>query len=135
MYKNLNLINNNNIIHLIFVYDHYGHYNDESEAFIGLFKIIDDNKIKINSFSNKIKFYLVHSSPNLNLSIFDRLQNDISDLKNNISDLNENLSSIVNEFKKQNKKFEDIGKYLSKINELEEQIKNLKNIISESSKK
>ena len=135
LYKNLNLINNNNIIHLIFVYDHYGHYNDESEAFIGLFKIIDDNKIKINSFSNKIKFYLVHSSPNLNLSIFDRLQNDISDLKNNISDLNENLSSIVNEFKKQNKKFEDIGKYLSKLNELEEQIKNLKNIISESSKK
>ena len=89
LYKNLNLIKNNNISHLIFEYDHYRHYNDESEAFIGLFKIIDDNKIKINSFSNKIKFYLVHSSPNLNLSIFDRLQNDISDL-------NENLSSIVN---------------------------------------
>ena len=125
LYKNLNLIKNNNIIHLIFVYDHYRHYNDESEAFIGLFKVIDDNKIKINSFSNKIKFYLVHSLPNLNLSIFDRLQNDISDLK----EKNEKLSSIVN------KNFEDIERYLSKINELEEQIKNLKNIISESSKK
>ena len=125
LYKNLNLIKNNNIIHLIFVYDHYGHYNDESEAFIGLFKVIDDNKIKINSFSNKIKFYLVHSLPNLNLSIFDRLQNDISDLK----EKNEKLSSIVN------KNFEDIERYLSKINELEEQIKNLNNIISEFSKK
>ena len=125
LYKNLNLIKNNNIIHLIFVYDHYRHYNDESEAFIGLFKVIDDNKIKINSFSNKIKFYLVHSLPNLNLSIFDRLQNDISDLK----EKNEKLSSIVN------KNFEDIERYLSKINELEEQIKNLNNIISEFSKK
>ena len=69
LYRNLNLINNNNI-HLIFVYDHYRHYDDEKKSFIELFKIIKDNKDKLNLFSNKIKFYLVHSLPNLNLSIF-----------------------------------------------------------------
>ena len=109
LYRNLNLINNNNNIHLIFVYDHY-------------------------------RFYLVHSLPNLNLSIFDGLQNNISDLENEIVDLknkNEKISSIVYEFKKQNKKLEDAERYMTKINELQEQIKNLNIKISnlESTKK
>lgn len=140
LYRNLNLINNNNNIHLIFVYDHYRHYDDEKKSFIELFKIIKDNKDKLNLFSNKIKFYLVHSLPNLNLSIFDGLQNNISDLENEIVDLknkNEKLSSIVYEFKKQNKKLEDAERYMTKINELQEQIKNLNIKISnlESTKK
>ena len=140
LYRNLNLINNNNNIHLIFIYEHYRHYDDEKKSFIELFKIIKDNKDKLNLFSNKIKFYLVHSLPNLNLSIFDGLQNNISDLENEIVDLknkNEKLSSIVYEFKKQNKKLEDAERYMTKINELQEQIKNLNIKISnlESTKK
>ena len=140
LYRNLNLINNNNNIHLIFVYEHYRHYDDEKKSFIELFKIIKDNKDKLNLFSNKIKFYLVHSLPNLNLSIFDGLQNNISDLENEIVDLknkNEKISSIVYEFKKQNKKLEDAERYMTKINELQEQIKNLNIKISnlESTKK
>ena len=139
LYKNLNLLDENNIIHLLFVYDHYRNYYDESEAFSELYKITKENKAKLNVFSNKIKFYLVHSLPNLNLSIFDRLENEISDLKGVISNLNgeisnlngeitnlkeekKNLSVILNEFKKQNKKLEHIENYMNTINDLKKQI-------------
>ena len=86
LYKDKNILENpSSIIHLIFVYDHIRNYEDENRIYSLLKNIIKDNTEKLNIFNNKIKFYLVHSLPNLNLSILDKLENSISCLneKNN----------------------------------------------------
>lgn len=147
LYKNKNILENSSIIHLIFVYDHTRNYEDENRAYSGLNDIIKDNYEKLNIINNKIKFYLVHSLPNLNLSILDKLENNISDLNkknndftnlmieqnnqiNNLKSQNKNLTNLM---EKQNSQIinltsqnellkENIEKLMKRIDELEEKI-------------
>ena len=147
LYKNKNILENSSTIHLIFVYDHTRNYEDENRAYSGLNDIIKDNLEKLNIINNKIKFYLVHSLPNLNLSILDKLENNISDLNkknnyftnlmieqnnqiNNLKSQNKNLTNLM---EKQNSQIinlrsqnellkENIEKLMKRIDELEEKI-------------
>lgn len=87
LYENKKILENSSIIHLFFVYDHTRNYEDENSTYSGLNNIIKDNFEKLKTFKNKIKFYLIHSLPNLNLSILDKLENNISDLTNLMNNL------------------------------------------------
>ena len=100
LYKNKKIIDNSSIIHLIFVYDHTRNFEDENRAYSGLNNIIKDNSEKLKTITNKIKLYLVHSLPNLNLSILDKLENNISDLTNSI------IKKLVNRIDELEKKIE-----------------------------
>ena len=140
LYKDKNILENqSSIIHLIFVYDHIRNYEDENRIYSLLKDIIKNNTEKLNIFNNKIKFYLVHSLPNLNLSILDKLENSISSLneKNNefaklmerqkvqINDLtlqNNVQNNKINDLKSQNNDFANlIAKQNNKINDLTSQ--------------
>ena len=140
LYKDKNILENqSSIIHLIFVYDHIRNYEDENRIYSLLKDIIKNNTEKLNIFNNKIKFYLVHSLPNLNLSILDKLENSISSLneKNNefaklmerqkvqINDLtlqNNVQNNKINDLTSQNNDFANlIAKQNNKINDLTSQ--------------
>ena len=140
LYKDKNILENqSSIIHLIFVYDHIRNYEDENRMYSLLKDIIKNNTEKLNIFNNKIKFYLVHSLPNLNLSILDKLENSISSLneKNNefaklmerqkvqINDLtlqNNVQNNKINYLTSQNNDFANlIAKQNNKINDLTSQ--------------
>ena len=140
LYKDKNILENqSSIIHLIFVYDHIRNYEDENRIYSLLKDIIKNNTEKLNIFNNKIKFYLVHSLPNLNLSILDKLENSISSLneKNNefaklmerqkvqINDLtlqNNVQNNKINYLTSQNNDFANlIAKQNNKINDLTSQ--------------
>ena len=119
LYQNLKLLEPTSEIHLLFVYDHHRNYDDVGQAAFALHQIINENLGKLNLLSNRIKFYLIHSLPNLSISIFDKLENNISDLS------------------RENKEFiQLIGKQNSKINDLtnknERLIKEVKNLTNEN---
>ena len=119
LYKNKKIIDNSSIIHLIFVYDHTRNFEDENRAYSGLNNIIKDNSEKLKTITNKIKLYLVHSLPNLNLSILDKLENNISDLINSINKQNIQITNLAT----QNKNLEEtIKKLVNRIDELEKKI-------------
>ena len=119
LYKNKKIIDNSSIIHLIFVYDHTRNFEDENRAYSGLNNIIKDNSEKLKTITNKIKLYLVHSLPNLNLSILDKLENNISDLTNSINKQNIQITNLAT----QNKNLEEtIKKLVNRIDELEKKI-------------
>ena len=119
LYKNKKIIDNSSIIHLIFVYDHTRNFEDENRAYSGLNNIIKDNSEKLKTITNKIKLYLVHSLPNLNLSILDKLENNISDLTNSINKQNIQITNLAT----QNKNLEEtIKKLVNRIDELEMKI-------------
>ena len=139
LYKNKKIIDNSSIIHLIFVYDHTRNFEDENRAYSGLNNIIKDNSEKLKTITNKIKLYLVHSLPNLNLSILDKLENNISDLTNSMNKQNiqiSNLQSENNDLKKSmNKQNIQITNLATQNKNLEETIKKLVNRIDELEKK
>ena len=119
LYKNKKIIDNSSIIHLIFVYDHTRNFEDENRAYSGLNNIIKDNSEKLKTITNKIKLYLVHSLPNLNLSILDKLENNISDLTNSMNKQNIQITNLAT----QNKNLEEtIKKLVNRIDELEKKI-------------
>ena len=119
LYKNKKIIDNSSIIHLIFVYDHTRNFEDENRAYSGLNNIIKDNSEKLKTITNKIKLYLVHSLPNLNLSILDKLENNISDLTNSINKQNIQITNLAT----QNKNLEEtIKKLVNRIDEFEKKI-------------
>ena len=119
LYKNKKIIDNSSIIHLIFVYDHTRNFEDENRAYSGLNNIIKDNSEKLKTITNKIKLYLVHSLPNLNLSILDKLENNVSDLTNSINKQNIQITNLAT----QNKNLEEtIKKLVNRIDELEKKI-------------
>ena len=74
LYKNLKLLNEESEIHLLFVYDHSRNYRDQKKAYIQLNLLIEKNSLKFKQFSNNIRFYLIHSLPNLGFSVFDRIE-------------------------------------------------------------
>ena len=160
LYKNKKIIDNSSIIHLIFVYDHTRNFEDENRAYSGLNNIIKDNSEKLKTITNKIKLYLVHSLPNLNLSILDKLENNISDLTNsmnkqniqisNLQSENDGLKKLMNEQNNQitnlksdnislnnlmNKQNNQITNLATQNKNLEETIKKLVNRIDELEKK
>ena len=110
LYKKLKLIETTSEIHLLFVYDHSRNYNDEGQTVMGLYNFINESFEKLNLFKNKIKFYLIHSLPNLSITIFDKLGKNISDL----NEENNKFSKSINDLTKENKI-------------LKENIQNLKN--------
>lgn len=97
LYKNKKIIDNSSIIHLFFIYDHTRNFEDENRAYSGLNNIIKDNSEKLKTITNKIKLYLIHSLPNLNLSILDKLENNISDLTNSMNKQNIQISNLESE--------------------------------------
>ena len=138
LYKNKKILENSSIIHLIFIYDHTRNYEDEYSAYSGLNDIIKDNSAKLKIFRNKIKFYLVHSLPNLNLSILDKLENNISYLINliekqnkqisNLESENNNLKNLMDEQKNlMNEQNKTIKNLINRIDELENEMKQNKN--------
>ena len=100
LYKNLKLLENYAVIHLLFVYDHTRNYNDEGDTVVELYKTINENCEKLKLFPNKIKFYLVHSFPNLTASIFDRLEDNITDLNKQNEKLSSKIEQLENEIRK-----------------------------------
>ena len=96
LYNNLNLINNDSTIHLFFVYDHSRNYEDKDKAYIALYNFIQDNELKISLIFKKIKFYLIHSLPNLPFFIIGKLENDINILKNQINVQNNDIITLNN---------------------------------------
>ena len=110
LYQKLKLLETTSEIHLLFIYDHSRNYNDEGQTVMGLYNFINENFEKLNLFKNKIKFYLIHSLPNLSITIFDKLGK-------NISDLNEEKNKFAKLFAMQN----------SKINDFQKKYQNLKN--------
>ena len=138
LYRDKNILENSSIIHLIFIYDHTRNYEDEYSAYSGLNDIIKDNSVKLKTFENKIKFYLVHSLPNLNLSILDNLENNISYLTNlmekqnkqisNLESENNNLKNLMDEQKNlMNEQNKTIKNLINRIDELENEMKQNKN--------
>ena len=132
LYEKLKILEKNAKIHLLFVYDHYRNYNDEGEVVVELFKIIKDNSKKLKIFSNKIKFYLVHSLPNLNISIFNKLEikiNELNSQNKNQKVVNDMLTNKVKELTNQNQNQKNInGKLTNQVKELTNQNQNQKNI-------
>ena len=132
LYEKLKILEKNAKIHLLFVYDHYRNYNYEGEVVVELFKIIKDNSKKLKIFSNKIKFYLVHSLPNLNISIFNKLEikiNELNSKNENQKAVNDMLTNKVKELTNQNKNQKNInGMLTNKVKELTNQNQNQKNI-------
>jgi len=127
LYRDKNILENSSIIHLIFIYDHTRNYEDEYSAYSGLNDIIKDNSVKLKTFENKIKFYLVHSLPNLNLSILDNLENNISDLTNLIEKQNKQISNLESE----NNNLKNLmNKQNKQISNLESENNNLKNLMN-----
>ena len=96
LYKNLKILEEKAKIHLLFVYDHSRNYNDEGEVVVELYKIVKENYEKMKLFPNKIKFYLVHSLPNLNLnySIFNKLQTEINELKSELTNQKKKMDNL-----------------------------------------
>ena len=139
LYKNKKIIDNSSIIHLIFVYDHTRNFEDENRAYSGLNNIIKDNSEKLKTITNKIKLYLVHSLPNLNLSILDKLENNISDLTNSMNKQNNQISNLEFENdglkKLMNEQNIQITNLATQNKNLEETIKKLVNRIDELEKK
>ena len=139
LYKNKKIIDNSSIIHLIFVYDHTRNFEDENRAYSGLNNIIKDNSEKLKTITNKIKLYLVHSLPNLNLSILDKLENNISDLTNSMNKQNIQISNLQSENdglkKLMNEQNIQITNLATQNKNLEETIKKLVNRIDELEKK
>ena len=135
LYKNKKIIDNSSIIHLIFVYDHTRNFEDENRAYSGLNNIIKDNSEKLKTITNKIKLYLVHSLPNLNLSILDKLENNISDLTNSMNKQNNQISNLESENdglkKLMNEQNIQITNLATQSKNLEETIKKLVNRIDE----
>jgi len=128
LYKNKKILENSSIIHLIFIYDHTRNYEDEYSAYSGLNDIIKDNSAKLKIFRNKIKFYLVHSLPNLNLSILDNLENNISYLTNLMEKQNKQISNLESE----NNNLKNLmNKQNKQISNLESENNNLKNLMDE----
>ena len=131
--------NPSSIIHLIFIYDHIRNYEDENRIYSLLKNIIKDNTEKLNIFNNKIKFYLVHSLPNLNLSILDKLENSISCLneKNNeFANLMERQKVQINDLTSQNNNLVNlIAKQNNKINELRSKNNDFVNLIEKQNNK
>ena len=103
-------------IHLLFVYDHYRNYKDEWQTIEELYNIIKENYEKLNQFKINIKFYLIHSLPNLSISIFDKLDYNIENQNNKIREQNAKISKLTN----QNDELNEI------IKKLQNQIGNLK---------
>ena len=102
LYKKLNLLENISTVHLLFIYDHYKNYNDERHTLIEIYKIIKENSERLGTFKNNIKFYLIHSLPNLSVTIFDKLDNNIKEQNikiNNLTNKNLELNNIVEELK------------------------------------
>jgi len=131
LYRDKNILENSSIIHLIFIYDHTRNYEDEYSAYSGLNDIIKDNSVKLKTFENKIKFYLVHSLPNLNLSILDNLENNISDLTNLIEKQNKQISNLESE----NNNLKNLmNKQNKQISNLESENNNLKNLMNKQNK-
>ena len=97
LYEKLNLLEPTSIIHLLFVYDHYRNYNDEGQSVVELYKTIKENSEKLNIFKNNIKFYLIHSLPNLSISIFDKLDYNIREQNDKINKLNEIIKNLQNQ--------------------------------------
>ena len=93
LYKNLKLLDDTSEIHLLFVYDHSRNYNDERQAVKELYNIINESYNKLDIIKNKIKFYLIHSLPNLSISIYDTLNSKINYLTNQ----NNTLLKMINE--------------------------------------
>ena len=100
LYKNIEKLEKESTIHLIFIYNHVRNYEDENLSYKILNDIIENNKQKLGTIDNEIKFYLIHSLPNLNLTIIDRVENDISDMKKEIKSLKEN-NAVINELYKE----------------------------------
>ena len=103
LYENLKILRPKVKIHLLFVYDHYRNYRDEGEAVVELYKIIKENSEKLKIFPNLIKFYLVHSLPRLNISIFNKLENNINKLTSQMEEqkvINNKLMDKINELEK-----------------------------------
>ena len=69
IFKKINILLKNSDIHLIFVYDHSRCYTDKDKAYKSLVKFIENNKERLKENSNTIIFHLIHSSPNLQVSI------------------------------------------------------------------
>ena len=102
LYEKLNLLENISTVHLLFIYDHYRNYNDERHTLIEIYKIIKENSERLGTFKNNIKFYLIHSLPNLSITIFDKLDNNIEEQNikiNNLTNKNLELNNIVEELK------------------------------------
>jgi hypothetical protein len=112
LYKNLEILKTNAKIHLLFVYDHYRNCKDEGQVVVELYKIIKENSEKLKIFPNKIKLYLVHSLPNLNISIFNKLETEIKELNNQIKEMKEQIATN--------------NRLSNKINDLEKEIEALK---------
>ncbi len=116
LYEQLNLLEPTSTIHLLFVYDHYRNYKDEWQTIEELYNIIKENYEKLNQFKINIKFYLIHSLPNLSISIFDKLDYNIENQNNKIREQNAKISKLTN----QNDELNEI------IKKLQNQIGNLK---------
>ena len=114
LYNYLNLLDKSSEIHLIFVYDHNRNHSDEQKSYNDINNYLDKNQIKLSKLSNKIKFYVIHSLPNLEVSILDKLENNIDELKDVIH--------------QQNLK---IGELSMKINNLENTVENEKQNIND----
>ena len=102
LYKYLNILENSSEIHLIFIYNHNRNHSDEQKSYNDINNFLDNNQIKLSNFSNKIKFYVVHSLPNLSVSILDRLDNKIQNLENTISEIRKENKDLKNLLDKQN---------------------------------
>ena len=105
LYDNLKLLEKTSVIHLIFVYDYHRNYNDEKITFYELKRIIEMNAEKLDQIPNKIKFNLIHSLPNLNISIFNRLENNVVELTtkvNNLTEENNKLYAKINSLTEEN---------------------------------
>ena len=131
LYQNLKLLEKTSEIHLLFVYDHSRNYNDEGLAAMGLYNFIIENSEKLSLFENKIKFYLIHSLPNLSISIFDKLGKNITDSneKNNIlAGIIENQNSKICDLTKENEILKiNLANVRSQNKKLMADMKNLEN--------
>ena len=93
LYKYLNILEKSSQIHLIFVYDHNRNHTDEQKSYNDINDYLDKNQLKLSSINNKLKFYVIHSLPNLEFSIFDRLENKIEELNTKITNLENNIEN------------------------------------------
>ena len=94
LYKNLNVLKEDSEIFLLFIYDNSKNHKIQKKAYIQLNALIEKNSLKLNKFSNNIKCYLIHSLPNLSVSVFDKLDNEINENKTKINDLTSTIATL-----------------------------------------
>ena len=67
---------------------------DQKKAYLQLNAILEKNTLKLKKFSNNIKFYLIHSLPNLSISVFDNIENLANENKAKLNNLTSMVESL-----------------------------------------